>query len=142
MNITAFNGEYRFLSNFYPCKIRVRGLIYPSAEHAYQACKTLDMTEREKIRKARSAGSAKRLGKTLTIRLDWEDIKIEVMRAILKQKFNSHPTLRKLLLDTDNSNIIEVNVWNDTFWGECNGIGENHLGKLLMEVREYVRTQV
>lgn len=131
MKIDSFQGEYRWLSNFWPVPIKFDGETYPSVEHAYQAAKTLDKNERIKIKLATTPGSAKRLGKRIKIRPDWNDnIKLTLMEEFLIQKF-SVPFLQKLLLNTGNAELIEGNNWKDTFWGVYQGRGENHLGKIL-----------
>lgn len=136
--IAEFNGQYRFLSNFYPCIVQYEGVQYPSVEHAYQAAKTLDTAAREVIRSCRKAGDAKRTGQGVVLRPDWEAVKIEVMRDLLWMKF-SNDALQELLLATGDEELIEGNWWGDRFWGVCKGVGENHLGKLLMEIREGLR---
>ncbi len=135
MIIDNFAGEYRFLSNFWKCPIYFEGEVYPSVEHAYQAAKTRNMAEREIIRSKSSPGEAKKSGRGVTIRSNWNDIKINTMRGLLITKFE-WPGERDLLLKTGNAKLIEGNWWGDIFWGVCKGVGENHLGKLLMEIRE------
>lgn len=138
--IKEFQSENRFLSNFWFCNgVTLDGKNYPSVEHAYQAAKTLDDKQREAIRTAKTPGEAKKLGKSVTIRPDWEDVKIDVMYGLLKQKFSeSNPLLLKKLKDTGNQVLQEGNYWYDTFWGVDlrTGKGQNNLGKLLMKVRD------
>lgn len=136
--ITRFDGEYRFLSNFYPAKVTYDGVTYKTVEHAYQAAKTLDPAERLHIQVAALPGDAKRIGRTVTLRPGWDTLRLEVMRALLVQKF-AHPHLRAKLLATAPLPLIEGNTWGDVFWGMCRGEGENHLGRLLMEIREKSR---
>lgn len=138
--IESFVGEYRFLSNFFPSPIEVDGLIYPSVEHAFQALKTENLTEREIVRSARTPGQAKKLGRRVTLRPDWDAARIGVMKMLLEKKF-SDKVLRAELLATGDSELVEGNYWNDRFWGICRGRGENWLGKLLMEVREEFKRQ-
>jgi ribA/ribD-fused uncharacterized protein len=135
MTITKFRDENFFLSNFYPVQIKMDNITFPSLEHAYQASKTLDKDERLMILFASTPGKAKRLGKEITIRPDWNKIKINVMKNLLEQKF-SKPELKKMLMETRGEEIIEGNEWGDTFWGVCNGKGSNILGKLLMDIRD------
>lgn len=137
--IASFHGKYRFLSNFYPCKIWMDEQMYTSVEHAYQAAKTVIPIERDRIRQALYPGQAKRLAKQVTLRPNWEELKIELMRALLLQKFGDL-TLRQKLLATGDALLIEGNTWGDTFWGICNDKGANVLGKLLMEVREHYQS--
>jgi hypothetical protein len=133
--ITDFHAKgYEFLSNFYPVPIGYEGKEYKSVEHAYQAAKTLDLVERERIRACFTAAQAKKAGKTVKVRTNWDEIKIDVMRQLLEQKFNQNP-MKQWLIATRGSVLIEANHWNDTFWGVCRGKGENHLGKLLMQIR-------
>ncbi len=135
--IRKFSGHYSFLSNFYPCIIKYEGEVYSSVENAYQAAKSTD----SKIRKqftSLSAGHAKKLGQKIAKRDDWEDVKVDVMYDLLKQKF-SQPKLRTLLLMTENDDLVEGNTWGDTTWGVYRGKGKNLLGKLLMKVRSEVK---
>lgn len=133
--ISSFGAEYAFLSNFHPVDVSLDGEIYPSVEHAYQAAKTRDVLERQRIREAPKPGKAKRLGQKVSLRADWETVRVAVMRDLLWQKYALHPDLAELLLSTGDAELIEGNRWGDTFWGVCNGEGENTLGEILMETR-------
>lgn len=151
-SIREFRGDYRFLSNFYPAEtyIAFEGGVYPTVEHAYQAAKTLDKLAREPFQVSGSGseckyitpGQAKRLGRTIHIRPDWEEVKLLVMETLLFKKFQDQ-LLRARLLETGTMELVEGNNWNDTFWGVDlrSGIGENKLGKLLMKVREHYEQQ-
>jgi ribA/ribD-fused uncharacterized protein len=135
-----FQGEYRFLSNFYPCTIRLDNVDYPSVEHAYQAAKTADKGEREIIRTAATPGKAKEFGRKVTLRPDWtEDIKINTMYMLLMCKFKNSDDLTVQLLETEDRTLIEGNNWGDTYWGMVDGKGENWLGELLMLVRAVLK---
>ena len=134
MVIKEFQGEYRFLSNFWSCKIIIQDIVYPSAEHCYVAAKTTDITERKRIAALVSPAQAKRFGRTLMLRPDWMDIRLKAMEYIVRRKFQN-PTMKALLLNTGDALLEEGNCWKDTFWGVCNGQGENNLGKILMKVR-------
>lgn len=133
--IREFRGEYRWLSNFWKTVLMFDGMIYPTSEHAYQAAKTLDKDERHRIANLPSPGDAKRAGKALRLRSDWEKVKVEIMRLILKAKFDGNAVLRRKLVETGDRLLEEGNTWGDTFWGVCRGKGQNMLGKLLMELR-------
>lgn len=133
--VTAFRGYYRFLSNFYSAPVKFDDDWYNSSEHAYQAAKTMDRTMRAIISRQPTAGAAKSLGKSVRLRDDWEQVKIDVMLEILRSKFRSGE-LRQALEATGNMTLVEGNTWGDTFWGVCEGEGENWLGKCLMQVRE------
>jgi N-glycosidase YbiA len=137
-DITTFREEHEFLSNFWPCSIRFEGKVYPTVEHAFQAAKTDDEDERRRIREASYAGKAKKLGRAVRLRKDWESVKLGIMEALLREKF-ADPELRALLLATGERKLVEGNDWNDRYWGVCRGQGKNHLGKLLMRVREDLR---
>ena len=134
MMINEFSGEYRWLSNFWPVGVVKDGIAFPSVEHAFQAMKTTDLVDRVRIAACSTPGKAKRLGRTVDLRPDWEEIKLVVMKECLDIKFYNR-TLRDRLVATGNEELVEGNGWNDTFWGVCRGVGENHLGRLLMEVR-------
>lgn len=137
--IDSFTGHNRFLSNFFPAQIELNGEIYPTLEHAFQARKTYDLFEREKIRLARTPGEAKRLGRKVSLVPDWEKIKLDVMRMLVCQKFLRHRVLRADLMETGDVELVEGNTWGDVFWGVCRGKGQNRLGKILMEVRTELR---
>lgn len=134
--ILQFKDEYRWLSNFWPSKVTLDGVTYPSVENAYQAAKTVIKDERKFFVNCTS-GQAKRRGKEITQREDWPFIKIAVMRDLLIQKFRD-PILKQKLIDTGDQRIREGNNWNDKFWGVClkTGVGNNHLGNLLTEIRD------
>ena len=144
--IIEFDGQYDFLSNFYPSSILYEGIVYPTNEHFFQAMKTLDHAERQKIAKADTPGKAKRLGRAVTLRPDWELIKIDIMQLGLEEKFKD-PILRAKLLATGNTPLVEGNWWHDNFYGDCQCpkcqtiLGHNVLGKMLMDLREKIRFQ-
>lgn len=140
--ITTFSGAHRFLSNFWPVKVALPDDYnnYGSVEHAYQAAKTMNLQARRLIACAATPGVAKRLGQQQALREDWENIKLGVMLHLLRQKF-AHADLAALLRDTGTAELVEGNTWGDTFWGVCNGTGQNHLGRLLMQVRAEITTE-
>jgi N-glycosidase YbiA len=136
--IDAFSGDYKFLSNFYPCKVKLDDVEYPSVEHAYQAAKTLDTDDRRAFHEhpLPTAAQSKKLGKALSLRRDWESVKLNVMEALLMQKF-ADSELRKQLNDTGTLKLVEGNYWGDSFWGvDHKKGGKNHLGRLLMKIRD------
>jgi len=139
--IAAFNGEFRWLSNFWPVSITLAdGITYPSSEHAYMASKTLDMSVRREVATLKTAGDAKRFGRKIKLRADWEEVKRNEMLSVLRLKFKD-PLLRIKLINTGDARLIEGNTWGDTYWGVCNGQGQNVLGQLLMLVRDEIRTE-
>src|SRR5437867_11486421 len=92
--IESFEDEYRFLSNFWPATVEFEGLTYPTVEHAYQSAKTLDMNERKRIAGLATPAEAKRAGRQLALRGDWEQVKCDVMERCVRYKFTHHPELR------------------------------------------------
>jgi ribA/ribD-fused uncharacterized protein len=143
--IDRFDGAYAFLSNFHPCQVRLYGIWYPSVEHAFQAAKAIDPDEREQIRLASTPGRAKRLGRRVVLRPDWEDVKIDLMTILLRRKFEPGSDLWDKLKATSPAELIEGNTWGDTFWGavpfaqqyiDHRWIGQNQLGKLLVKIRD------
>lgn len=132
--IERFAGAHAFLSNFWMTPVTYEGVTYRSVEHAYVAAKTLSLDERQRIAACETPGKAKQMGRQLTLRADWEAVRLDIMRDLIEQKFRQ-PYLASMLRSTGTSKIIEGNTWGDTFWGVCDGVGENHLGKLLMDKR-------
>jgi len=116
-DVTEFRGAFRFLSNFYPSEVLCDGLKFRTVEHAYQAAKFRDWDQKLKIRKARFPSEAKRLGKALGIREDWDEVKVGVMEELLRQKFAPGRPLHVLLVATRPRTLIEGNNWGDKFWG-------------------------
>lgn len=114
--IDEFRGDYSFLSNLYLAAVVFEGERYPSAEHAYQAAKSTKLEDRRSIQRLSSPSQAKHQGRRLKLRPDWHDVKIDVMRTILRSKFQSAP-LRRMLLETGDAKLIEGNSHGDRFWG-------------------------
>lgn len=141
--INKFDSKYDFLSNFYPSPISDGNVTFPTVEHYFQAAKTADMDSYLKIAEAKSPGDAKRFGRQCELRLDWEDIKEQVMLDALRKKFTI-PHLRQALLNTGYELLEEGNTWHDNYWGNCHCpkcekiIGQNKLGKLLMQIRKEI----
>lgn len=125
------------------CDINFEGIIYPSTEHAYQASKFPEKEIREEIAKLPKPFQTKKVAEMATLSDDWHtSIKFEIMEIILLEKFKI-PELRQLLLDTKEEDLIEGNTWHDNCWGtctcnKCGNKGENHLGRLLMKIREKI----
>ncbi len=135
--------EYGDFSNFAGFPIRLDGEVWPTSEHYFQAQKFRDRSVRKKIRKANSPMIAARMGRdrSLPLRRDWESVKVEVMRKAVRAKFTQHDELRTLLLETGDAKIVE-HTENDAYWGDGgDGSGKNMLGRILMEVRDWIRSQ-
>ena len=137
--IDKFDGNNSFLSNFYPCTVIYDGLTYSSSEAAYQAAKCANISMRAQFT-TMNPSKAKRMGRNVILRDDWERVKLNIMKEILIIKFTTNPDLAEMLLATGEEQLVEGNTWNDHYWGICNGVGQNHLGKLLEEVRAMLRT--
>jgi len=137
--IDRFVDDYAFLSNFYQCFITYKGITYSSAEAAFQAQKTLDVSEQVKFI-TMTPSEAKKFGRKVKLRDDWENVKYQIMYDIVLTKFTQNDHLKKLLLETGDAELVEGNWWNDTYWGRCRGIGKNNLGKILTGVRSYIRS--
>lgn len=138
-HIKGFKEDYAFLSNMQPCVIQWHGLLFMSTEAAYQASKTKQLSIAKQFQTL-SGLEAKRHSKTIYVRKDWQDIRVSVMAQLIFQKFFNDLDLREKLLETGDRYIEETNNWKDTFWGVCNGVGENNLGKILMATRAYFKT--
>ena len=132
--INEFKGKYYFLSNFYNAPVIYDGVTYQNNEAAFQSAKVLDKSIRETF-STLDPSSAKRKGRHVQLRSDWEEIKSGVMYEICLAKFSQNNELKNKLLATGEEYLEEGNTWGDTVWGVCNGVGENRLGKILMRVR-------
>ena len=133
-------GEF---SNFSPHPFDLKGKVWPTAEHYFQAQKFAGTEHEELVRLAKSPMVAARMGRSRerSLRQDWETAKEDIMREALLVKFTQHPALRSLLLSTGDAELIE-HTKNDRYWGDGgNGNGKNRLGQLLMELREKLKTE-
>lgn len=132
--IDSFRGEFSFLSNFFiePDRTHVEG--------EFQAEKTFDLRDKVAILSQPEPGPAKKIGRRVTLRADWEDVKVEVMRSLVLRKFLDHERLSERLVETGDAQLIEGNHWGDTFWGVCNQEGKNTLGLILMEIRALIKS--
>ena len=144
--IRGFRGEYFFLSNMYPTELECNGLKFPSAEHAYQYSKLpFEVEKDEKYYKEilkMSPKEVKKWGQTIPIRKDWDEIKTRIMDRVVTAKFRDNDELfeKMIKLYLDGYEFEETNDWGDTFWGVCNGVGENYLGEILKKVSIYCFT--
>ena len=135
--INEFKNENFFLSNYYVVPVTYNGLTFQSNEAAFQAQKTLNEGQRRKFTKL-APNKAKAKGCNVLLREDWEEVKRDFMRDFIHQKFQNE-NLKKLLLATGDAELIEGNYWHDYYWGVCNGVGQNWLGKILMEERKQIK---
>ena len=145
--IDSFHKEHAFLSNFFYSPITINHKSWPTAEHVFQAAKTLDKDKQDEIRLALTPKHAKKLGRSVTLRSDWEKVKKNVMYKIVRLKFLQNAKIRQQLLLTGSEKLVEGNIFHDNFWGNCKCIrcvdvkGENVLGKILMRVREELKPE-
>lgn len=136
--INEFRGEYSFLSNFTKVDIVLDGIIYPSVEHAYCSAKNEELWWKAYCADEKNqAGMVKKKSRYVGNVSNWKEIQIDIMTKCLKQKFSKEP-FHSLLMKTGDMYIQEGNNWNDKFWGVClkTGVGENNLGKILMQIRD------
>lgn len=133
--ILGFTGKYEFLSNFFPCPVYYQHVWYGSSEAAFQAQKLVDPEMRKLVFSDLKAKEAKRLGRKVIPRDDWDDIRDAVMWQALRAKFYFNLSLVEKLLETGHSELVETNTWGDKYWGVCGCVGENRLGCMLMKIR-------
>jgi N-glycosidase YbiA len=130
--------EYGCFSNFSKHSFMINNIFYRTAEHYFQSNKFIGTRYEEEILKVKTAIEAARMGRNRNypLRDDWEDIKNDVMKKAVLEKFRTHNDIRGILILTGNENIIEATI-DDYYWGcGANGTGKNMLGKILMEVRD------
>jgi len=133
--VKGFFGEYKWLSNFYPCKVIYKGMEFPSSEHAFQYAKHNAPTHKDYQHILNlNAAQVKKWGRHIPLRKDWNKYRFEAMRQIVSNKFTENVDLRKKLAALRGVYLEETNYWNDTFWGVCKERGQNHLGKILMAI--------
>jgi ribA/ribD-fused uncharacterized protein len=133
-------GEF---SNFSPHPVKLRGRTWPTSEHYFQGQKFAGTKHEEAVRQAKSPMIAARMGRSRErpLRPDWETVKDEIMREVLRAKFAQHPSLKALLLSTGDAGLVE-HTNNDRYWGDGgDGSGQNRLGQLLMQLRTKMRME-
>jgi hypothetical protein len=144
INFYGANKPYGEFSNFAIFPIRLDDHIWATNEHYYQAQKYMTPELRLRVRLASGPGMAKMMGNDRTmanIGPDWETIKDDIMRKAVRAKFEQHEELRTLLLSTGDA-ILAEHTSNDNYWGDGGGDskGKNMLGKILMEIREEIKS--
>lgn len=135
--INSFRGDFFFLSNFYEAPVCYDGITYQNNEAAFQAQKCADPADRERFADMNPT-KARKEGRSVRLRKDWEQVKITIMDEIVRAKFEQNPDLAEKLLETGDAYLEEGNTWGDRTWGTVNGTGANHLGRILMEVRKEI----
>ncbi len=134
--IDSFTGKNYFLSNFSHSKIRMNGLTFNNGEAAFQSHKD---PSRASEFVGLNPSAAKRLGRSVKLREDWEEVKDHIMYQVTVAKFSQNMLLKEKLLATGDKDLIEGNNWNDKYWGVCDGEGKNMLGRILVLTRNYLR---
>jgi ribA/ribD-fused uncharacterized protein len=144
--IDDFHGDNSWLSNFAPATVILDKLDFRTVEHGYVASKTLDITLRERVQGIIRPGDAKRFGRIITLRHDWDRVKDEIMLSLLRQKFSIREYATKLEA-TGDMQLIEGNRWHDNYWGVCKCArcshmpAQNKLGRFIMKIREENRSK-
>lgn len=151
--INDFSGQYRYLSNFYKCYIEYKGVVFNTVEAAFQAAKVktnnnTDMIEALNAFAKMTPSEAKKAGRKVILREDWEKVKNDIMYELVRLKFTMNQELGLKLISTGNAYLIEGNTWHDNYWGSCkcqkckDRVKANKLGEILMYVREELKTQL
>ena len=131
-----FRDKYWFLSNMYPCPVTYKGVTYKCAESAYQAQKCANETDKQRFANIDGFKAKKRSHTMACIPMEeWFTKSLQVMAEIEQAKYQQNPELLTRL-HRIKGEIAEDNSWGDTFWGRCDGKGENHLGRILMQIRD------
>ena len=140
--INDFRGKYFFLSNFFESPVTYKGITYRNNEAAFQAQK-VSKEDEQKTYSDLNPSEAKKKGRHVTLRkdVDWDSVKTTYMYEICLAKFSQNKELKNKLLATGDKHLEEGNTWGDRIWGTVNGVGENRLGKILMKVREELRSE-
>lgn len=139
--IGEFKGKYYFLSNFFSSKIEHEGRVYDNGEAMFHSFKNDNPKYKDSL-VGIDPSSAKKFGREVHLRRDWEEVKDECMYITVKAKFTQNQDLKEKLLATGDAMLIEGNTWNDKYWGVCYGKGKNKLGQILMRVREELKEEI
>ena len=141
--IDCFMHEFAFLSNY----ARILPESPVTVEHLYQAAKAACPEDAARIMSAEAPGDAKKMARKIRKVDNWDEIKLHIMFNLLLYKFSFEENKQKLLA-TGDEELCEGNIWHDNFWGDChcehciNKPGANHLGKLLMKIRELKKLEM
>jgi ribA/ribD-fused uncharacterized protein len=138
--IGGFVGEYRWLSNYFPCRVEWEGRVYGSTEAAYHSGKypaaDRDLFTKLEPDPARKLSRVKPYDTAV-----WEARKLRTMREVIWAKFSQNPELAQKLLATGDRYLEETNWWGETIWGVYQGQGQNLLGIILMDTRARLARQ-
>ncbi len=130
------NGRYKCFSNWYSCSFTYQGYTWSNSEQALMYFKSFDKEYQKKIKKANNPAVAKKLGRQVKLRPDWDQVKLSLMIEILYAKFSQNADLKEILLNTNGVKIHED--CNDPWWGGGPNYpgGRDYLGRALMSVRK------
>ena len=135
------NDKYGCFSNFSMYGFERDGKYWKTSEHYFQAQKFVGTEYEEQVGLSPTPMEAASIGRgrCKPLRKDWDDVKDDIMRRSVLEKFKTNEDIRKILLSTESENIIGETT-KDYYWG-CgkDGTGKNMLGKILMETREILR---
>ena len=138
------NEKYGCFSNFSRHGFELDGKYWMTSEHYFQAKKFVGTEYEEEVRQAKTPMEAANMGRDRSkpLRKDWEEVKDDIMRRAVLEKFKTNKDAKEILLSTGDEEIIEKTT-NDYYWG-CGekGTGKNMLGKILMETREILRKKL
>jgi ribA/ribD-fused uncharacterized protein len=135
--------EFQFLSNFYPSPFSKDFIRWETVEHYFQAHKCLKEEDFNKVWRAKYANDAKRLGHSVEVKSNWNDIKDQIMWDAIRLKFKHNEDLREMLLATDGYELVHYAPWGDDYWGvDKDGKGQNKQGKILMIVRKELKDEL
>lgn len=140
--IDEFRREYYWLSNYYPAPVTLAGIRYPTTEHAFAAMKSFDRDYRTTVAACATPGEAKRLGRLVRLRDDWNTARFDAMWEITCAKYTQNHFLASQLTATGDALLVEGNTWHDNVWGTCRcrahqrQWGSNILGIMLMHCRD------
>lgn len=140
--VLFYEREFYVLSNFSAFRLNWGGLDFDTSEAAYHWEKFPSQPALQRlIHEAPSAHAAFKSAELNRVcrRADWDDVKLGIMKRILRAKADQHEYVRRKLLETGDRELIE-DSWRDDYWGwGPNGDGQNMLGRLWMEVRSDLR---
>jgi ribA/ribD-fused uncharacterized protein len=146
-----YEQDFYVLSNFSAFTLQWKGHRFDTSEAAYHWEKfepsgfmgSVIVSVRQMIRTAPSAHEAFKIAQTNKglRRPDWDTVKVDIMRDILRAKVSQHEYVSRKLLATGDRELVE-DSWRDDYWGwGPNRDGLNMLGKLWMEIRDELRSQ-
>jgi len=138
INIPYYESSFFALHNFSAHSIVYKGAVYPTVEHAYHSSKFDDVDIKKEIQQAGNPLLAYTLGQKYASarKSNWDEIKVNVLYEIIKEKVNQHEEVKNTLLSTGSDEIVEVNP-NDDFWGSGKDRnGQNNTGQILMRIRQ------